>query len=80
MFFIFAHADCEDERRGQTMTRAINADLLFFHRFQQRTLRFGAGTIEFIRQKNLAKHRAGMKPKLPAVRLKHRRTDHIGWQ
>jgi len=25
MFFIFAHADCEDERRGQTMN-------LFAHR------------------------------------------------
>lgn len=45
------------------MGLAFDGDLLFFHGFQQRTLRLGAGAVDFIGQQHLGEQRAWMKDK-----------------
>jgi hypothetical protein len=46
--------------RGQGAGFAFHRHLLFFHRFEQRALRLGAGAVDFVGQQHLGKHRAGV--------------------
>ena len=59
---------------------AIDRDLSFFHRFQQRTLRFGTGAIDFVGQHELGEDRPRMKLKAAVSLFVDRHAKNVGGQ
>lgn len=68
------------KRLGQRVGFSLHRNLMLFHRFQQRALRFGRGAINFIGQRHLVKYRAGMEFKLVVFNIKNRSADDVGRQ
>ena len=66
-----------EKGRRQRARLAFHAHLLFFHRFQQRALRFGAGAVDFVGQQNLRKHGARVKSEALARAVIHRHAGKI---
>ena len=54
---------CGDHKKrlGQLIGHAVDGNAVFFHCFQQRTLRFGSRAIDLVDQHQLRKKRAAMK-------------------
>ena len=46
---------------------AIDADLMFFHGFEQRALRFRRTAIDFVGQQHVREHGSGMQAELPGI-------------
>ena len=69
-----------EERLGQRVGHAIDADLTLLHRLQQRALRFGAGAIDLIGQQQLGEHRAAAELEFVRVAIEDRYPDDVGRQ
>ena len=59
---------------------AIDRNLVFFHSFEQRTLGFWSGPVDFIGQDKMCKHRPGMKPEHLFFRVEDGYAENIGGQ
>ena len=62
------------------MSFALDRNLIFFHRLEQRTLSFWSGAIDFIGQDEMRKHRSGMKLAQLFFRVEDGDAENIGWQ
>ncbi len=62
------------------MRRAVQGDLLFGHRFQQRALRARRRAVDLVGEQHVGEHRAGMELELARLRVVHRYAEHVGRQ
>ncbi len=62
------------------MRHAIDADLPFFHRFEQRALRARAGAIDLIGQQQLREHRPGAELELLVAAVEDGDAEDVGRQ
>ena len=59
------------------MGDTLNGHLLFFHGFQQRSLRLGWGTVDFVRKENVGEQRAGSEFELAGFLVVHVRSHEV---
>ncbi len=69
-----------EERLGQWVGHAIDADLPFLHRLEQRALRLRAGPIDLIGEQQLREHRAAPELEFVRVAIEDRYADDVGRQ
>ncbi|MCW0465943.1 hypothetical protein NB705_003016 [Xanthomonas sacchari] len=69
-----------EERRRQRMGGAVEGDLLFGHRLQQRALRARRRAVDLVGEQHVGEHRAGVELELARLRVVHRHAEHIGRQ
>ena len=62
----------DSETLTEIVTCAINRDLPFLHRFQQRRLRLGRRTIDLVRQQHIGEQWSGAEFKAPVATAQHR--------
>ncbi len=67
----------DKKRAGQGAGFTLNADLFFFHGFEQGALGFGAGAVDFVCQQHLGEQRAGVKDKFFLGAVKHRHAREV---
>ena len=65
------------EGLGHGVGYAIHRDLVFLHDLQQRRLRLGRGTVDFVRQRDLAHDGAGVEFHLAGLEIHHRKAGHV---
>ena len=70
----------EQKGRSQIVIDAVGRDLPFRHRLEQRRLRPRRGAIDFVRQNNLGKERAGPELKVCRLGVEHRTAGDIARQ
>src|SRR6202008_4750122 len=72
---------CDDkERVGQLISYAVDRDVLFFHRFQQRALCFWSCPVYLVDQHHLRKKWTTMKHELLLIAVKDRVAKNVGGQ
>ena len=73
---------CGDDEEGfrQRAGFAFGGDLAFFHRFEQRALRFGRGAVDFVGEQNLRKQGAGEETEGAFLAVENGNADDISGQ
>ena len=73
---------CGDDKKrfGQRACLALGGDLVFLHRFEQRTLCFGGGAVDLVSEDHLRKDRPRMKTKTAVIALIDGHAEDIGRQ
>jgi hypothetical protein len=67
----------DEEWLGQRHRLAVERDLVFFHRLEQRALRLGRGAVDFVRQHQLREDRAALETKFAGLAVEYRHPEHI---
>src|SRR5207237_2168009 len=73
---------CRDHKEwlGQLVSHAVDGDAMFFHCFQQRTLRFGGRAIDLVDQHHLREKRTAMEHKALLATIEDGIAENIGGQ
>jgi hypothetical protein len=70
----------DEERLRQWPGHAVDRDLAFLHRLEQRALRLRAGAVDLVGEQHLGEDRSGVEGELAGGPVVHRHADHVRGQ